>query len=161
VRVRTLTFFWLPLSTMKCSGVPFTHICEWKRHSPSSGSSGSLGWSLVVATVALGSASMICLPLSGSSSQSQNPHLIQRLSLRPPTTALSDSQQCYAKGSYGSCTTSQYLSLSFWCPSFLVAWTGCPDTVHIFSVLCSMGWGRPFLAFVVRGSQAQIAMSFV
>jgi hypothetical protein len=57
----------MPLSTMKCSGVPFTHICEWKRHSPSSGSSGSPGWSLVVATVALGSASMISLPLYGSS----------------------------------------------------------------------------------------------
>jgi hypothetical protein len=56
---------------MKCSGVPFTHICEWKRHSPSSGSSGSPGWSLVVATVALGSASMICLPLSGSGSESE------------------------------------------------------------------------------------------
>jgi hypothetical protein len=59
-----MRFFWLLLSTMKCSGVPFTHIYEWKRHSPSSGSSGSPGWSLVVATVALGSASMIRLPLS-------------------------------------------------------------------------------------------------
>jgi hypothetical protein len=76
-------------------------------------------------------------------------------------TALSDNQQCYAKGSYGSHTTSRYLSLSFQCPSFLVAWTGCPDTVHLFSVLCSVGWGHPFLAFVVRGSQAQIVASFV
>jgi hypothetical protein len=56
---------------MKCSGVPFTHICEWKRHSPSSGSSGSPGWSLVVAMVALGSVSMIRLPLSGSGSESE------------------------------------------------------------------------------------------
>jgi hypothetical protein len=93
--------------------------------------------------------------------QGLNLTLIQRLSLRPPMTALSDSQQFYAKGSYGSRTTSQYLSLSFRCPSLLVASTGCPDTVHIFSILCSMGWGRPFLAFVVRGSQAQIAASFV
>jgi hypothetical protein len=23
-----MRFFWLPLSTIKCSGVPFTHICE-------------------------------------------------------------------------------------------------------------------------------------
>jgi hypothetical protein len=75
-------------------------------------------------------------------------------------TALSGSKQCYAKGSYGSHTNSQYLSLSFQCP-LLVAWTGCPDTVHIFYVLCSMGWGRPFLAFFVRGSQAQIVVSFV
>jgi hypothetical protein len=57
---------------MKCSGVPFTHICEWKRHSPSSGSSGSPGWSLVVAMVALGSASMICIPLSGFVSESES-----------------------------------------------------------------------------------------
>jgi hypothetical protein len=56
---------------MKYNGVPFTHICEWKRHSPSSGSSGSPRWSLVVATVALGSALMICLPLSGFFSESE------------------------------------------------------------------------------------------
>ena len=37
----------------------------------------------------------------------------------------------------------------------------CPDTVHIFSVLCLVGWGYRFLDFVVRGSQAQIATSFV
>jgi hypothetical protein len=89
------------------------------------------------------------------------PALIQRLSLRPPATALSGSQQCYAKGSYGSRTTSRYLSLSFQCPSLLAAWTGCPDTFHLCFVLYSVGWGRPFLAFVVRGSQAQIAASFV
>jgi hypothetical protein len=61
-----MRLFWLPLSMMKCSGVPFTHICEWKRHS-----SGSPGWSLVVATVAVGSMSMICLPLSGSDSKTE------------------------------------------------------------------------------------------
>ena len=66
-----MRFFWLPLSMMKCNRVPFTHICEWKRHYPSSGSSRSLGWSLVVETMALGSASMICLPLSGSDSESE------------------------------------------------------------------------------------------
>jgi hypothetical protein len=49
----------------------------------------------------------------------------------------------------------------FWCPYLLVAWNGCPDTVNIFSILCSMGWGHPFLAFVVRASQAQISTSFV
>jgi hypothetical protein len=74
---------------------------------------------------------------------------------------LSDNQQCYAKGSYGSHTTSWYLSLSFHCPSLLVAWNGFPDTIHILSALCSVGWGSPFLAFVVRGSQAQIVASFV
>jgi hypothetical protein len=38
-----MRFFWLPLSMMKWSGVPFIHICEWKRHYPSSSSSRSLG----------------------------------------------------------------------------------------------------------------------
>jgi hypothetical protein len=56
---------------MKCSGVPFTHISEWKRCSPSSGLSSSLGSSLVVATMALGSVSMICLPISGFDSESK------------------------------------------------------------------------------------------
>jgi hypothetical protein len=66
-----MRFFWLPLSMMKCNGVPFTHICEWKRFSPSSGSSDLPSWSLVVETVALGSALMICLPLFGSDSESE------------------------------------------------------------------------------------------
>jgi hypothetical protein len=65
-----MRFFCLLLSTMKCIGVPFTHICEWKRRSPSSGSSGSPGWSLVVATVALCSTLMIHLPLFGSGLES-------------------------------------------------------------------------------------------
>jgi hypothetical protein len=64
-----MRFFYLPLSMIKCSRVPFTHICEWKRCSPSSGSSGSPGWSLVVATVALDSTSMICLSLSSFGSE--------------------------------------------------------------------------------------------
>jgi hypothetical protein len=48
-----MRFSWLPLSKIKCNGVPFTHICEWKRHPPSSGSSGCI---VVVATVAMKSA---------------------------------------------------------------------------------------------------------
>src|SRR3984885_14533215 len=71
-----MRFFWLPLSTMNCSGEPLTHIWEWKRRSSSSGSSGSFFWILAVATVALGSASMICFPLSfpllGSDSESEH-----------------------------------------------------------------------------------------
>jgi hypothetical protein len=67
-----MRFFWLLLSMMKCSGVPFTHICEWKRFSPSSGSSGSPGWSLVVETMELGSMSIIYLPLSSSVSESDS-----------------------------------------------------------------------------------------
>jgi len=75
-------------------------------------------------------------------------------------TALSDNQKCYAMRSYGIRATTQYLYLSFQCPSFLVAWTGCPEAVCLFSFLFSTGWGLPFLDFVVRGSHAQIAASF-
>jgi hypothetical protein len=67
-----MRFFWLPLSTIKCSGVPFTHIYEWKRCSPSSGSSGSSGWIVVVMIVVVGSASMICLLLLLSESESES-----------------------------------------------------------------------------------------
>jgi hypothetical protein len=71
-----MRFFWLPLSTMNCNGEPFTHILEWKRRSASSGSSGSSFWIFVVATMALGSASIICFPLSfplsGSDSESEH-----------------------------------------------------------------------------------------
>jgi hypothetical protein len=155
-----MRFFWLPLSMMKCSGVPFTHICEWKRRSPSSGSSGSPGWSLVVAMVALGSTSMIHLPLSGSVSESESASDSEAF-----TSATND---CFERQSAVLCQgllwKSHHFLVSFFvfrCPSLLVACTGCLDTVHIFSVLCSVGWGRPFLAFVVRGSQAQIAASFV
>jgi hypothetical protein len=54
-----MRFFWMSLSTMKYNGFPFTHICEWKRRSPSSGSTGSSGLIVVVATVTMGSVSMI------------------------------------------------------------------------------------------------------
>jgi uncharacterized membrane protein len=67
-----MKFFWLLLSAIKCSGVPFTHICEWKRRSPSSGSSGSSGWIVVVATIAVGYASMICLLLLLYESKSES-----------------------------------------------------------------------------------------
>ena len=56
-----MRFFWLLLSIIKCSGVPFTHICEWKMCSPSSISISSFGWIVVVMTIAVGSMSMICL----------------------------------------------------------------------------------------------------
>jgi hypothetical protein len=61
-----IKLFWLPLSTIKNSGVSFTHICEWKRFSPSSVSFDSFGWIFAVAMVALGSMSMILFSLSFS-----------------------------------------------------------------------------------------------
>jgi hypothetical protein len=156
-----MRFFWLLLSIMKCSKVPFTDIYEWKRCSPSSISSGSPGWSLVVEMVALGSASMICLPLSSSGSESESASDSKAFSSTTNDYFERQSIVLCQGGSYGSRTTSWYLSLSFQCPSLLASWIGSLDIVHIFSVLCSMGWGCPFLAFVVRGSQAQIATSFI
>ena len=71
-----MRFFWLPLSIMKCSGEPFTHIWEWKRCSSSSGYSGSYFWIFVVAMVVLGFASIIWFPFSfpllGSDLESQH-----------------------------------------------------------------------------------------
>jgi hypothetical protein len=155
-----MRFFWLPLSMMKLIGVPFTHMCECKRRSRSYDSLGSPGWSLVVAMVASSSTSMIHLPFLVPT-QCRNPHLIHSLSPHPQTTSLSGNQQCYSMGSYGSRTTSRCLCLSFRCPSLLAAWNGFHETFHIFFVLCYAGCGFPFLAFAVRGSQAQIAVSFV
>ena len=59
-----MSFFWLPLSTMNCSGESFTHIREWKSSSSSSESSGSSFCIFMVATVVLGSTSVIYFPLS-------------------------------------------------------------------------------------------------
>jgi hypothetical protein len=67
-----MRFFLLPLSTIKCKGVPFTHICEWKRCSPSSGSYGSSGWIVAVVTIEVGSTSIICLLLLLSKSKSES-----------------------------------------------------------------------------------------
>jgi hypothetical protein len=64
-----MRLFSLLLSTIKWNGSSFTHIYEWKRCSPSSGSSGSSGWIVVVVTVAVGSASIICLLLLLSESE--------------------------------------------------------------------------------------------
>jgi hypothetical protein len=145
---------------MKCSGVPFTHICEWKRCSPSSGSSGSPGWSLVVATVALGFVSMIYRPLSGSESKSK-----PASDSKAFTSATND---FFERQSTALCQgllwKSHHFPVSFFVFTlsfFLVAWTSFLDTVHLFSVLCYVGWVCPFLAFVVRGSQAQMVTSFV
>jgi hypothetical protein len=63
-----IRFFWLLLSTIKCNMVPFTHICEWKRCSPSSGSSVSSGSIVVAMTIIVVSASMIHLLLLFSES---------------------------------------------------------------------------------------------
>ena len=59
-----IRFFWIPLSTMNCSREPVTHIWEWNIRSSSFESSGYSFWIFMVAMVALGSTSIIFLPLS-------------------------------------------------------------------------------------------------
>jgi hypothetical protein len=78
-----IRFFLLLQSTMKCSGVLFTHICEWKRRSPSSRSSGSFGCIVMTTMVALGSSSMIYLPLYFFESKSKSSY--DSFSLRSTT----------------------------------------------------------------------------
>jgi hypothetical protein len=65
-----MMFLWLSLPKIKCSWVPFTHIFEWKRHSPSSQSSS--GCIVVVGIVAMGSLSMIYILLLFFESRSKS-----------------------------------------------------------------------------------------
>ena len=115
-----MRFFWLLLSKIKCSGVSFTHICEWKRHSPSSGSVGSSGWIVAVTKIAVGPASMIYpLPVfSGSDSESGSAPCIWS---RPPMTVLRDIHRCCSRGFCGNHTIFRCPSLSSHDPSFPMA----------------------------------------
>jgi hypothetical protein len=114
----------------------------------------------VVATVALGSALMICLTLSISDSDSEPTSDSCAFTLA--TNDYFERQSTVlCQGLLGSHTISRYLFLSFRCPCFLAACTSCPEVVRLCSVLFSMGWGHPFLDFFVRGSQDQIVSSFV
>jgi hypothetical protein len=54
-----IRFFYIFLSTIKCNGVPFIHICEWNRCYHSLGSTGSFGLIFVVEKVGVGYASVI------------------------------------------------------------------------------------------------------
>jgi hypothetical protein len=135
---------------MKWSGVPFTHICEWKRCSPSSGSSSSSGWTFVVAMVTLGSASMIHFPLSGLN-QSLSQHLTLRLSSQPTMIVWSDIHQCCAKGFCGTHTTFQCPSSTSHYPSFLVAWTGCPRVGPSFLLSFVLGVRATFTMLLCDG----------
>ena len=133
-----MRFFWLPLSTMNCNREPFTHICEWKRRSPSSGSSGSFFGILVMATVTLGLASMIYFPLSFplSSSDSGSEHASDSEAFNwPPVTSWSETHLCYKCDSCGTHTTFLCPSLALWCCSFLAASTGCLGSPHLGFVL--------------------------
>ena len=129
-----MRFFWLPLSTTKFRGVPFSHICEWKRRSSAFDSSGSSSWIYVVATVAVGSTSMVCLPLSaavalGSKSESRSD---SKNLILATNNCFEWHSSVLCQGFYEICTTSQCPSFSFHPLSFLVAGTGCPFLFFCF-----------------------------
>jgi hypothetical protein len=114
-----MRFFWLLLSTIKCNGVPFTHICEWKKHPPSSGSSGSSGWIVVVPIVALGFASTFCHLLFFSKSE---PKLgLESVSLSSTTNHYFERHS--SMFFQGILWKSHHFLVSFFI--FSMAWTGC------------------------------------
>jgi hypothetical protein len=127
-----MMLFWLPLSTIKCSGVPFTHICEWKSRSPSLRSSS--GWIVAVGTIAVGYASMIYLLLLFSKSGSNSGFI--SLSLRSTTN------DCIERHSSVLCQgllwNSHHFPMSFFdfsLPFFACIWDGSlevslPCSVH-------------------------------
>ena len=124
-----MRFFWLLLSTMNYSGEPLTHIYQWKRHSPSSRSSGSILWIFVAATMALSVASIfpsLCQSPYWVLIQSRNLCLIWKPSARPPMTTWLDNHLYCDWSSYGTHTIFLCPSSSSWCCSLLAAMAGCP-----------------------------------
>ena len=131
-----MRLFWLPLSTMNCSGELFTHICEWKRRSPSYGFSSSWQWPQCHWDPHQWFSSLCHSPCRVLT-QGQNMHLILKPSTRPPMTAWSDTHFCYEWDPCGTHTTFLCPSLASWCFSFLVASTSCLGSPCLGFVLCS------------------------
>jgi hypothetical protein len=129
--------FWLLLSKLNCSGVLFTHIYEWNRHSPSSSSSNSFGWIFVVVIVAMSSALVIWFPLSYSESEFE--------SWSNSFSLISSNNDFFEKHSSVLCQgilwNSQHFSVSsffFSLPLFFTAWTICLEVGLPYSVPCYM-----------------------
>ena len=151
---------------MKCSAIPFTHIYEWKRRSPSSGSSGSSGWICVVVTVTLGSASMICFPLSlsatlGSESDSKSGSNSEALIL-----ANSD---CFERHSsvlcHGLLWNSHHFPVSFFVflfPFFACDLDGLSDGGVLYPLFCRPGLPLPCLCggFADPNSRLFLCLNF-
>jgi hypothetical protein len=142
-----IMFFCLPLSTMKWSGVPFTHICEWKRCSPSSGSSSS---TLMVEMVILGSKTMIHFPFSGSELESKSTSVLEDF--------VSTNNDCLEKHSLIFCqgifwNTHHFLVSFFDFP--LPFFAGGLEWLYLdwASFLCPFLWerGPPLLGFCCDG----------
>lgn len=143
-----MRFFWLPLLAMNCNREPFTQICELKKHSPSSGSSGSIFWTLVVVMMVLGSIMIICFPLSipflGFDLDLEHAYDFEAFSLAS-NDCLAQQSFCCEWGSCGIHTTFLCLTLSSWCYYFLVAFMGCAGSPNLGYVLCYAVWGFLFL----------------
>jgi hypothetical protein len=82
--------------------------------------------------------------------QSQIMPLTQKLLAQQPVTAWSDILRCCAKGFYGIHTIFLCPSLTSHYPYGVASWNGCPESGHIFSVPCFVGWGHLFPALAVR-----------
>jgi hypothetical protein len=92
--------------------------------------------------------------------QSQDLPLTQNLSSRTPMTAWIEILQCCAKGFYGIHTTFSFPSSTSHYPSWVASWIGCPESDHIFSTRCLVGWDHLFPASPMRNLQIQTLAPF-
>jgi hypothetical protein len=110
--------------------------------------------------VALGSASMIRLPFSGSESESEPTYDLEAF-----TSATNDCFEWHStvlcQGLLWNSPISQCLSSSSHCPSLFTVWIGCPEVVPPFSALYSVGWDRLFPASIGRCLETQTIVSSI
>ena len=141
-----IRFFWLSLSTTKCSGISFTHICEWKRRSSAYDSSRSSSWICVVETMVVGFASMIYFSLSAAVSLGS-----ELKSGSDSEDLISTTNDYFERHSLVLCQgilwNSHHLPVSFfvfWSPFF-----ACDGDWFPFSFGCVL-WARVSLALLLR-----------
>jgi len=126
-----MMFLWLSLSTIKWNRVPFTHICEWKRCSPSSWFVGSSSWIVVVTTIEVGFASMIYLLLVFSELDSELG--FDSLSL------ISNTNDCFDRHSSVFCQGILWKSHHFLMSFFVFPWSFFSCGLDWFSRSCLSG----------------------
>ena len=76
-------------------------------------------------------------------------------------TSWSDILWCCAKEFYGIHTNFMCPSSSSHFLSYVVAWTGFPESGHVFSIPCCVGWGHLFPTSAMRSLQIQTLASYV
>jgi hypothetical protein len=157
-----MRFFWLPLSMMNCNGEPFTHICEWKRCSPSSGSSGSSFWILVVANGGSGfcinDILSLVIPLVRVLAQNSEHASISEAFSSATSACLADIHLCCEWSSYGTHTTFHVLLclpmvLFFACGFEGLSWVTPPWLCPLF---CGLGVPFPALGFADPKSASSV-----